>query len=204
MSWWPWICVARGRAESSLTLTRPIRRGEVRGVTSPPEPPEISRASPAVQAIDVGVPRGSTEIQEIPWISRAVWFLLFATPASVFVTAWTLTPNPVGHGTHVQLGLPPCGFYVVTGLPCPGCGLTTCFAYMMDGQWIEATRANPFGVMLFLVSFCCAVTALVGLIRGWPVLATLERLYADRWALLLATTSLLVWGVRVATLWALS
>ena len=138
-------------------------------------------------------------IREIPWISRTVWTVLFAMPAAAIVTAAFLSPDPAGHGTHTQLGLPPCGFLVLTDLPCPGCGLTTCFTHLMHGNWIDATRANPFGVMLFFVSAACALTALVGLLRGLPVIATLERLHAEKWALLLALGSLLVWGVRVGT-----
>ncbi len=126
--------------------------------------------------------------------------MLFLVPVAVFITAALLTPNPHGDGTHVQLGLPPCGFYVLTGLPCPGCGLTTCFAYMIRGDVVNASRANAFGVMLFLASATTAGIALVGLIRGWSVIATLDRLRADRWAILLAACSLTVWIVRVVTI----
>ena len=138
-------------------------------------------------------------VQEIRWVSRAVWAVLFALPAGAIATAAFLVPDAAGHGTHTQLGLPPCGFLVLTDLPCPGCGLTTCFAHLVRGEWILATRANSFGVMLFFVSAACGVTALAGLIRGFPVIATLERLHAEKWALLLAVGSLVVWGVRVAT-----
>jgi hypothetical protein len=135
-------------------------------------------------------------------LSRMGWFLLFAPPTTVITLATTLTPNPAGHGTHTQLGLPPCGFYTITGLPCPGCGLTTCFSHMVRGEVIDAAWANPFGVMLFLVSTACAVTAFIGLVTGMPVLATLDRLRADRLAILLAIGAILVWSVRVATqLW---
>ena len=87
-----------------------------------------------------------------PWLSRLVWFVLFATPLAVFVTAALLTPDPSGVGTHTQLGLPPCGVLAATGLPCPGCGLTTCFASMVRLDVVAAFRANPFGVALFLGS----------------------------------------------------
>ena len=116
------------------------------------------------------------------------------------MVAALLTPDPDGFGTHTQLGLPPCGFFVVTGLPCPGCGLTTCFAFMIRGDVVEATRANPFGVMLFLASATIAGIAAIGFVRGWGVVATLDRLRAERWAILLAVSSLTVWVVRVVTL----
>jgi hypothetical protein len=129
-----------------------------------------------------------------------VWLFFFAASAMVFVTAAFLTPNPIGHGTHTQLGLPPCGFLVVSGLPCPGCGLTTCFSFMIRGDVVGAAAANPFGVMLFLVSAATMFLGAFGLVRGLPVIDTLDRIQADKWAILLSVASLTVWGVRIITL----
>src|SRR3954447_16098360 len=42
------------------------------------------------------------------------------------VACW-LRPDPRGMGTHQQLGLPPCTFYLYTDVPCPSCGMTTSF-----------------------------------------------------------------------------
>lgn len=126
------------------------------------------------------------------------WFFLFAVPTAVMITAMTLTPNPVGHGTHTQLGLPPCGFLMVTGLPCPGCGLTTCFTHMIRGEFVMASRANPFGVALFLVSFFTIPIAATGFVRGWRVLETLDRLRFERVAIMLAASSAVVWMIRIA------
>lgn len=133
-------------------------------------------------------------------LSRLGWLLFLLPAVAVLITAALLTPNPVGHGTHTQLGLPPCGFYVFTGLPCPGCGLTTCFSYMMHLDPVGAANANPFGVMLFLTTATVVPVSLIGLFRGLPVIETLDRLQADKWAILLAVTSLTVWGIRVATI----
>lgn len=132
------------------------------------------------------------------WVSRIVWFVLFATPLGVFVTAAQLTPDPAGMGTHTQLGLPPCGFLAVTGVPCPGCGLTTCFAHMIRLQIWDAAGANLFGVALFLGSFAAMVVSAVGLFRGLPVMDTLERLHIEKWAIALSLLAIGVWGVRVA------
>lgn len=126
------------------------------------------------------------------------WFFLFAIPTAVMITAMMLTPNPVGHGTHTQLGLPPCGFLMVTGLPCPGCGLTTCFTHMIRGEVVMACRANSFGVALFLVSFFTIPISATGFLRGWPVLETLDRMRFERVAILLAASSAVVWMIRIA------
>ena len=71
-----------------------------------------------------------------------------------FGIAGLLNPDPRGYGTHQQLGMPPCTFRFLFGRPCPGCGMTTCFAYFVRGQMLEAMRANLAGVVL---AFVCAL-----------------------------------------------
>jgi hypothetical protein len=39
----------------------------------------------------------------------------------------------------------PCPFLKVTGLPCPGCGMTRSCLAMLRGNWAQVWRLNPFG-----------------------------------------------------------
>jgi hypothetical protein len=75
--------------------------------------------------------------------------LLVSACTVLAVAAW-LKPDARGYGTHTQLGLPPCFFLRLTHLPCPSCGLTTCFAYAVRFQFRKAFLANPFGILAFL------------------------------------------------------
>jgi len=133
-------------------------------------------------------------------VSRVTWLVLFTMPASVIsLSAW-LSMNQLDDTVHPLFGLPPCGFKVVTGLPCPGCGLTHCFTAMAHFDIFAAVHANPFGVLLFLVSLVTVPVAAIGFVRNWPVIDTLERLQFDKWAILLALASVSTWIVRVVTL----
>lgn len=132
------------------------------------------------------------------WVSLLVWAVLFAGPVAVLITAAVLTPSLEGHGTHTQLGLPPCGFFVYTGYPCPGCGLTTAFSYMIRLEVIEAFRANPFGILLFLCTAAMVPLSMVGMVRRMPVVDVLDRLHAEKIAIGLSIISILVWAVKVA------
>lgn len=129
------------------------------------------------------------------FVARVWWFVLLVIPSVVLVIASGLQPNPLGHGTHTQLGLPACGFLLVTGYPCPGCGLTTTFAHMMNAELLGALSANPFGVMLFLSVVLFMLLAAWGLVRGAPVFETLERFRADRVALALSIAAVVNWIV---------
>jgi hypothetical protein len=55
-------------------------------------------------------------------------------------------------GSHQQLGLPACTFYTLTGLPCPSCGMTTSFAFLIRGDLAHSLRANAAGAALAV--FC--------------------------------------------------
>jgi hypothetical protein len=51
-------------------------------------------------------------------------------------------------GTHMQLGLPDCNFKVLTGLPCPSCGMTTSFSLVMHADVWNSLKANFAGTAL--------------------------------------------------------
>ena len=53
---------------------------------------------------------------------HVVWFGSWVVITAI---AAVLRPDPSHHGTHTQLGLPPCPAVLLFHRPCPGCGLTT-------------------------------------------------------------------------------
>jgi hypothetical protein len=91
---------------------------------------------------------------------KSVAIALLAAACGVLATALWLKPAACGYGTHTQLGLPPCYFLQVTHLPCPSCGLTTCFAYAIRFQFWKAFLANPFGLLAFFATVSSIPTAI--------------------------------------------
>lgn len=45
-----------------------------------------------------------------------------------------------------------CGFKALTGLPCPGCGLTHSFCAIGKGEFLRSLGFNPFGPFLFALT----------------------------------------------------
>jgi len=88
---------------------------------------------------------------------------LLAAVVALFTVAAGLHPHGAGLGVHQQLGLPPCGFVTMTGLPCPTCGMTTAFAYTVHGHWLAAARAQAAGFLLALATVAAGLFALVAL-----------------------------------------
>lgn len=99
------------------------------------------------------------------WKVRGYALAVAAIGMTLLGTAISLRPDPKGYGTHRQLGYPPCGMMVMTGLPCPTCGMTTSFSHTVRGQWISAMAAQPAGFLL------CLATG-VAVLAGWFVALT--------------------------------
>lgn len=109
-----------------------------------------------------------------------------------------LEPDPRGLGTHEQLGGWQCVVPLVTGYPCPTCGMTTAFAHTVRGQWGAAFHAQPAGLVL-----CLAVMAAAGLALG--VLASGKTWHLNwyrvspAWVPLAVLGLLLLgWGYKIA------
>jgi hypothetical protein len=60
---------------------------------------------------------------------------------------------------HIEDGPVLCPFRALTGLPCPGCGLTRSWVYAAHGWWEQSFASHAFGVLLLV-----AVAALASVV----------------------------------------
>ena len=93
---------------------------------------------------------------------QAVWFGVWL---AVTLVAAFLRPSQAHHGTHTQLGLPPCPSVFLFHRPCPGCGLTTSWTATVHGDLGTAFRAHPLGPVLYGVFTAMAWLCLVGFLK---------------------------------------
>jgi hypothetical protein len=89
--------------------------------------------------------------------------LVAALGAGCLVAAAITSPDAVGRGPVL------CPFRLVTGLPCPGCGLTRSWVYLAHGRWADALAANPFGVVAMTAVLVLLVTVAVRLAQSRPL-----------------------------------
>jgi hypothetical protein len=125
---------------------------------------ELPRAKPVRPA---GTPRSGL-------IVRLVLLVIGVGLAGVFAVAFWLNPyNPDGTArtiaTHTQLGVPPCNFILMTGKPCPACGMTTSFALLVRGDVAASLRANWAGTLIAVLWAFTMVWAVASGIRGRPL-----------------------------------
>ncbi len=90
-----------------------------------------------------------------------------------------------------------CSFRSLTGLPCPGCGLTRGFRALAHGDFAAAWQHNPFTYPFFLVALALALAPLWT--RIWP--RAEERLLRGRF--LGAGVSVLLVGLLAFGAWRL-
>jgi hypothetical protein len=129
-----------------------------------------------------------TAASPLPLEQPAVRFIVLVAGAGLlgllFASRW-LTPDPRGLGTHEQLGLPPCGFYLWWGVPCPSCGMTTSWAWLVQFEFAEAFTQHAGGALLGIFSFA---------LGGWMVLSAIRGGWLGGWP------SSVVWAVTMASL----
>jgi hypothetical protein len=105
---------------------------------------------------------------------RSALLAVAAVLAAVFVVALRINPydedgRPLSMGTHTQLGMLPCNFVVMTGKPCPACGMTTSFALLVRGDVGASLRANWVGTAIAVIWAGLLVWAVASGVRGKPL-----------------------------------
>lgn len=127
--------------------------------------------------------------------------LLVLSGGGVLGIATWLEPAVGGHSTHTQLGLSPCTFLAITGIPCPMCGATTSFALMADGRWADAFVNQPFASLLFLGTVATVAVSLAEIVapaRRWIRLAEVVAPWEGRLAFGVLAAMIAGWTWKIA------
>jgi hypothetical protein len=108
-----------------------------------------------------------------------------------------LVPSPAANATTV-LGLPKlCIFRNVTGISCPGCGMTRSLIATGHGHVDTAIEFHPLGPFIFALIAVCVLTGINDTLPNPNRL--LQRVKAfSRWPLLLCSAAFgVIWILRI-------
>lgn len=131
---------------------------------------------------------------------NSLWYA--AAAATLLVIAHLLTPDPRGFGTHERLIPVPCYFRALTGLPCPGCGLTTSVCEAAEGHWRRSFSDHYLGPAVYITAWIILAWSLASILLGGALGVKGPHMYLSRrrlWIVLL-TIYLGAWVVRLVLL----
>jgi Protein of unknown function (DUF2752) len=124
-----------------------------------------------------------------PLLEHRLWFPVIVLVAIVHLAA-------------VQFGLPGLGCPVreLTGIPCPGCGLTTATLHLCHGDWQAGIARHAFAPVFMLGIVGSLV---VGMLPGELRIRALQKLEdceaRSGVVVVLGIALVLYWGLRLAT-----
>ncbi|HVF44291.1 MAG TPA: DUF2752 domain-containing protein [Pyrinomonadaceae bacterium] len=148
--------------------------------------PLLSHAAPGA-----GVARAAPEAQRASSATRRALFVLPLASAVFAVSAlWSPTDLP---------GVVLCPFRALTGLPCPGCGMTRAFCALGHGDLAGAFGYNALAPFVFAAAVLAWAHALATVLKLDAARAALERLRpTQRAAALMLAVTLAWWVVRLS------
>ena len=116
------------------------------------------------------------------------WALLFLGLALLPCLALIYARNPEEQGFY-----PPCLFYALTGLYCPGCGILRGLHQLMHGNILAALSYNPIAMLVVpLVGLTCLLVFLMPIYVRWLSKVFLQPPFL--WGLLVAVAAF--WVLR--------
>lgn len=131
---------------------------------------------------------------------QAQYLLLLLLASATLVIARLLPPSPRGVGTHQQLGLLPCFFLKLTGLPCPSCGLTTSFAHAAKLHFYHALLTQPFGLLAFCLTIMLIPLSVYLMRTRVPWARVIHARYANAVIYTLLALYLMGWVYKIAAM----
>lgn len=114
--------------------------------------------------------------------------------------AASLKPALDGVGTHQQLGLPPCGWMIASGKPCPTCGMTTAFAHAARGDLAASFITQPFGSVLAVIVAAGFWVGLHASLTGSRVAVLCGTLLRPRVMWLVVAAAALAWAYKLCVI----
>jgi len=88
-------------------------------------------------------------------LSKDTWphLVILSACAGILAGVWLLSPPSENNGGVQLFGLslpPVCSFRRMTGLPCPGCGLTRSMTEIIHGKFSAGFACHSLGLMTFI------------------------------------------------------
>jgi len=102
---------------------------------------------------------------------------------SLFLLLFVYFYQPYALNSAAGTTITVCPFRNLTGLPCPGCGLTRSVFHVAHGDYARGLALYPFAPVFFIVVFLELANAAAGIARRGRVLFFWNDLFRKKWFL---------------------
>ena len=117
---------------------------------------------------------------------------------TVLCVAAYVEPHPSGVGSHAaSLHLKPCHFLQTTRLPCPGCGMTTSFAWFVRGNLLASVYVQPMGAALAALAGGTVWAGFYVALTGRPVYRLFRLVPGRYYVMPLLALGVLAWAWKI-------
>jgi hypothetical protein len=132
------------------------------------------------------------DADERPAPSRGLAILAFVWITAIVVVSVVWHPELASpYGNYFTL----CGFKNITGLPCPGCGLTHSFCALAKGDVSNSLAFNFMGPVLFALLVVVWVRALAVMLRRYRFVESVDRAFDRLRVVKRMTVAFVIFGV---------
>ncbi len=100
--------------------------------------------------------------------------------AAMLVIGWFLAPGSLSSATGTKVIV--CPFRNLTGLPCPGCGMSRAFHHVLHGRIVEAVRMNALVPVVFVSVMVELLNSIVAIARRGRPLFDWTTIFDRPWA----------------------
>ncbi len=160
-------------------------------VMVPTQPSSDNAASPSASESAWAYPHPGTSVH---WV-----FLIMAAVILIASCSFQIRDRQLVIIPMINMPLPgTCTFLRVTGVPCPGCGLTRSFISLAHGEWKDAWQYNPAGFVFFAMVVFQVPYRIFQIRRIRRGRQQHQFQLLDSWVLLLLVVALVVqwlWGL---------
>jgi hypothetical protein len=141
--------------------------------------------------------RVNNDAQRLSFGGRLLAALIGSASLGLLIVAAALVPSSTGVGTHTALGLSQCQWLLRTGLPCPGCGMTTSFSWFARGNIEASLYVQPMGTVLAVLTAATFWGALYAAITGRPAYRLAQRIPARYYLWYLPSFAIVAWAWKI-------
>jgi hypothetical protein len=131
---------------------------------------------------------------------RAIAMLVAVGALAMLVVAAMLRPEANGVGTHMQLGLAPCGLLRSAGIPCMSCGMTTAITHLVHGNVLQSFVVQPAGAIIGVLAACATWAGAYVAVTGRPGPDLMGRLPVLSGVFWLLGIGVVAWGYKIVML----